>query len=146
MTHSFFFFSSLWCFLTASRPGGHSSAGLSVATAHRAKQHFTTMSVTSALHTNQRVCQRSTITEGKGKGRGGEMTMEREMGGRKKRKEKERQESVSHVASNFGSGSRTTLFHHGLLCYEQELARDRQETEELLNKQRPHSTRTQGHG
>lgn len=131
MTHSSFFSSlslslSLWCFLTASRPRGHSSAGLSVATAHRAKQHFTTMSVTSALHTNQRVCQRSTITEGMGKGRGGEMTTETEMGGRKKEKEKE---SVSHVASNFGSGSRTTLFHHGLLCYERELARDRRAIE-----------------
>lgn len=48
----------LWCFLIASQPWSHSSAGLSVATARRAKQHFTTMSVTSALHTNQRVCQR----------------------------------------------------------------------------------------
>lgn len=56
------------------------------------------MSVTSALHTNQRVCQRSTITEGKGKGRGGEMTTEREMEGRKKKKiikKRERGKSVS---------------------------------------------------
>lgn len=54
------------------------------------------------------------------------MTMERE--------ERKERQSVSHVASNFGSGSRTTLFHHGLLCYEHELAQFRQrETDELLN-------------
>lgn len=43
-------------------------------------------------------------------------------------KKKKETESVSHKASNFGSGSSTTLFHHGLLCYEHELARDRQKS------------------
>lgn len=38
------------------------------------------------------------------------MTVERRRVG------KERQ-SVSHVASNFGSGTKITLFHHGLLSY-----------------------------
>lgn len=42
--------------------------------------------------------------------------------------------SVSHVASNFGYGSSTTLFHHRLLCYKHEQAQDRQrDSEELLN-------------
>lgn len=38
------------------------------------------------------------------------------------REEIEERQSVSHVASNFGSGFRTTLFHRELLRYEHELA------------------------
>lgn len=53
------------------------------------------------------------------------MTMERK---------ESRAVSVSHGASNFGSGSRTTLFHHELLCYKHDLAQRRQrETDKLLN-------------
>lgn len=46
----------LWCFLTASQSWSHSPARLSVATTRGPKRHFTTMSVTSTVHTNQRVC------------------------------------------------------------------------------------------
>lgn len=63
------------------------------------------------------------------------MTMERKEG------KKRGAVSVSHGASNFGSGSRTTLFHHELLCYKHDLAQCRQrETDKLLNEQRPLST------
>lgn len=49
----------LWCFLTGqATPGPFIWRGLSAATAWRAKQHFTTMSAISTVHTNQRVCQR----------------------------------------------------------------------------------------
>lgn len=57
------------------------------------------------------------------------MTIERQ---RKKENREREAECVSHVASNFGSGSNITLFHHRLLCYEHELAENR-EREELLN-------------
>lgn len=118
----------LWCFLIASQPRSHSSAGLSVATAQRAKQHFTTMSVTSTLHTNQRVCQREAQLQRRKRREEVEKwpwrERERDRGKKKKGEEREA-ESVSHVASNFGSGSSTTLFHHRLLCYEHELAQDR---------------------
>lgn len=49
------------------------------------------------------VSKRSTITEEKEKRRSAEMTMDRD-----------RKKSVSHVASNLGSGSSTTLFLHRL--------------------------------
>lgn len=63
----------------------------------------------------------STITEGEGEGKrwgndhgdGGVVGGEREA------------VSVSHVASNFGSGWSTTSFHHRLLCYKDELTQDR---------------------
>lgn len=97
---------------------------LSVATVRRAKQHFATMSVTSTVHTNQRVCHKEAQLQRRERWKNGHGE-----GGKKREAE-----SVSHVASNFGSGSRTTLFHHGLLCYEHELAQFRQrETDELLN-------------
>lgn len=72
----------LRCFLQGSQAQSHSSAWLSVATVRRDKQHFTTMSVTSTLHTNQRVCQRDAqlqrTREKKKKGRVVEMTIEKE--------------------------------------------------------------------
>lgn len=113
-----------WCFLTTSQSWSQSLARLSVATARGPERHFTTMSVTSTVHTNQRACLKKAQLQRRKRWRNDHGEAGKKRGA----------VSVSHGASNFGSGSRTTLFHHELLCCEHDLAQYRQrETDKLLD-------------
>lgn len=61
------------------------------------------------------------------------------------REEIEERQSVSHVASNFGPGFRTTLFHRELSCHEHELAPFRRRDRRAVELAKTAHTKTHKH-